>query len=76
MSALRGDTGGDNLSQPVPLASMSHQAHQSLAVTAPATVPVPKGGLCARDVLKNPALARLLVLAARKVKEQAARDRL
>ena len=32
----------------------------------------PKGGLSALDLLKNPALARLLVLAAKKVKEQRA----
>ena len=32
--------------------------------------PFPKGGLSAAEIIKNPALSRLLVLAARKVKEQ------
>lgn len=32
--------------------------------------PFPKGGLSAAEILKNPALSRLLVLAAKKVKEQ------
>ena len=31
---------------------------------------VPKGGLSAKEILKNPALARLLVLAAKKVMKQ------